>query len=68
MGDDLRTRIAQTIYGDGNSVSWACALALADLIIWELGLRLETVYAWSRGRSVKTGNRYVTDWQGETDG
>ena len=38
MSDDLRTRIATTIYGDGEELAWARSIALADLIIWELGL------------------------------
>lgn len=32
--DDLRTRIAQILYGDGNEIAWARALELADLVIW----------------------------------
>ena len=39
MADDLRTRIATTIYGDGEELAWARSIALADLIIWELGLK-----------------------------
>ena len=65
MGDTLRIRIAQTIYGDGNAVPWAAALSLSDLIIWDLGLRLDTAYAWTGSTHIKTGNRYVTDWQAE---
>lgn len=38
LKDDLRTKIAQVIYGDGNVVSWAWSVATADILIWELGL------------------------------
>ena len=63
MSDDMRARIAEIIYGDGNDLSWAIALQLADLIIWELGLRRETAYAWNGKRSTATGVRHVTDWE-----
>lgn len=68
VGDSLRIRIAQTIYGDGNTVPWPTALSLSDLIIWDLGLRLDVAYAWTGSTSIKTGNRYVTDWQPEERG
>ena len=35
--DDKRTRIAQTLYGDGDELAWARALQLVDLVLWELG-------------------------------
>ena len=63
MSDDMRARIAQIIYGDGDGSSWAVAVNLADLIIWELGLRRETVYAWNGKCSTATGVRHVTDWE-----
>jgi len=34
MGD-LRDRIAQVIYGDGNELAWPRCVQLADVIIWE---------------------------------
>ena len=37
---------------------------MAEAIVVKLGLRLETTYAWSGGRSVATGVRYVTGWYG----
>jgi hypothetical protein len=61
--EDMRARIAQTIYRDGDDLSWAVAVQLADLIIWELGLRRETAYAWNGSRSTATGARHVTDWE-----
>jgi len=33
---DLRDRIAQVIYGDGDELSWARSVELADLIMWEI--------------------------------
>ena len=39
MSDDVRERVAQTIYGDGNELSWARSLQVADLVLWELGWR-----------------------------
>ena len=39
MSDALRERVAQTIYGDGNELSWARSLQVADLVLWELGWR-----------------------------
>lgn len=35
---DLRDRIAQVIYGDGDDVLWPRALELADLVAWELAV------------------------------
>ena len=57
MSDDLRTRIATTIYGDGEELAWARTIALADLIIWELGLKR----ADGPLRSTPV-HRYITDW------
>lgn len=60
MTDDLRTRIAHTIYGDGNHTPWNRSLELADLIIWEIGLH-----------PVETLNRqyvrWVTGWRNNPD-
>ena len=33
---DLRNRIAEVIYGDGNELAWARCLELADLVMWEI--------------------------------
>ena len=38
---ELRDRIAQTIYGDGDELSWARSLQIADLVMWEI--RLEPI-------------------------
>lgn len=38
MNDDLRNRIAEIIYGDGNEICWPRALELADEIVWEIQL------------------------------
>lgn len=62
MTDEIRARIAQTVYGDGDDLSWARAVELADLIIWELGLRRETVHSWNRNRSRAFASRYITEW------
>lgn len=70
-GDDLRTRIAQTIYGDGDDVSWSRAVQLADLIIWEIGLRHEwtTVETMMLGTALTSrpdnpiATRVATPWQ-----
>lgn len=51
MSDDLRTRIATTLYGDGNDMAWARAVELADLLIWEFGLRDE----WTTRESLMLG-------------
>ena len=32
----IRDRIAQVIYGDGDELSWARSVELADLIMWEI--------------------------------
>ena len=53
MSDDLRTRIATTIYGDGEELAWARSVTLADLIIWELGLKWVDRYGF---------HRHVTEW------
>lgn len=34
--DDLSTRVAQILYGDGTSLQWARAVELADLVIWAI--------------------------------
>lgn len=34
--DERRDRIALVLYGDGNDLSWATALRLADIVTWEL--------------------------------
>lgn len=34
--DELRARIAEILYGDGDVVSWAWSVQTADMIIWEL--------------------------------
>jgi hypothetical protein len=74
MSDDLRTRIAATIYH--TAAAWdqdwpweslvdhvkVIYLEQADAVIEKLGLRQETVYAWSNHRSWPTGTRWVTDW------
>ena len=62
MTDEIRARIAQTIYGDGNEMSWPRAVELADLIIWELGLRQETSHAWNGRRNLAIASRYITEW------
>lgn len=36
MTDELRTRIAEVIYGDGDELSWARSVQIADLILWEV--------------------------------
>lgn len=41
--DEFRVRIAEVIYGDGGDVLWPRALELADLVLWELGTRYESV-------------------------
>ena len=33
---ELRDRIAQVIYGEGNELGWPRCLELADLIMWEI--------------------------------
>jgi len=35
MGD-LRDRIAQVLYGDGDELGWPRCVELADLIMWEI--------------------------------
>lgn len=62
MAEDLRTRIALTIYGDGEELIWTRALALADLIIWELGLTQEYAYTRQPRRNA-SDYRYVTTWE-----
>lgn len=62
MTDEIRARIAQTIYGDGNEVAWPRAIELSDLIIWELGLRQETSHAWNGRQSHPIARRYTTEW------
>ena len=62
IDDNLRARIAQTIYGDGEELAWNRAVQLADLIIWEVGLRQEVAYAWKNNQPRPTGVRYVTEW------
>ena len=49
------------MYGDGDDLSWARAVQLADLIIWELGLRQEWAGAKPKRRSA-IDYRYVTEW------
>lgn len=61
MTDDIRTRIATTMYGDGDDLSWSRAVQLADLIIWELGLRQEWAGTKPKRRSA-IDHRYVTEW------
>jgi len=39
MIESARDRVAEVIYGDGNELAWARAVEIADLVIWELGLR-----------------------------
>lgn len=61
----LRDRIAaalQSLTGPESSgdLTYEC---MADMVITELGLRRETVYAWRNGRSHAAGIRYVTDWR-----
>ena len=36
MNDNLRARIAELIYGDGEELSWSRSVQIADTIIWEL--------------------------------
>lgn len=49
--DDLRTRIATTLYGDGNELPWTRCIEHADLLIWEFGLRDE----WMTRKSLTLG-------------
>lgn len=68
MSDDLRTRIATTLYGDGEEMLWPRCLQLADLLLWELGLKPEYSYGTSYPKvpvvDIKYV-RYVTDWRKE---
>lgn len=65
MPDDLRTRIASLLYGDGNELAWARCTQLADMIMWDLGLKPQ----YSHGSTYpnvpvidRTYIRYVTEW------
>lgn len=62
MSDDLRTRIATALYGDGNELPWPRCLQLSDLVLWELGLKIE-----HRGMDGINRHwrwvRHVTDWR-----
>lgn len=67
MSDDVRARIAQILYGDGDRESWASAVQQADLVMWALGLHREEVGSGAAcvilGMPEATGaSRYVTDW------
>lgn len=66
MPDDLRTRIATTLYGDGEELIWTRCLQLADLLMWELGLKTQYDYGTSYP-NIPVHDiryvRYVTDWK-----
>ena len=62
MADEVRARIAEIIYGDGDEITWARAIQLADMIIWETGLRQEWAYAKPKRRLSASEYRYVTEW------
>lgn len=52
---DVRSRMAEVIYGDGDELSWNRSVQMADLVIWELGgLRRDRV-----GNLV----RWVSGWK-----
>jgi hypothetical protein len=68
MSDDLRTRIATTLYGDGEELIWTRCLQLADLVLWELGLKPEDSYGTSYPKypvRVIKYTRHCTDWREE---
>lgn len=62
MADEVRARIAEIIYGDGDEIAWNRSVQLADIIIWEMGLRQEWAYTKPRRRLRAAEYRYVTEW------
>ncbi len=62
---DLRDRIAQVLYGDGDEILWPRCLQLADLVLWDLGLKPQYSHGTSYPHSPvidRTYIRYVTEW------
>jgi len=62
MVDDFRARIAEIIYGDGDEITWGRAIQLADMIIWETGLRQEWSYTKPKRKLSAAEYRFVTEW------
>lgn len=62
MAEEVRARIAQILYGDGDEIAWGRAVELADLIIWETGLRQEWAYSKPKRRLSASEYRFVTEW------
>lgn len=62
MDDHFRARIAEIIYGEGDEIAWNRSVQLADMIIWEMGLRQEWAYTKPRRRLSAAEYRYVTEW------